>query len=159
MRSLPSLGPRGEGWVAIQFILLGAIAVAGWWGGPAWTGAVVTVSTLAGLLGIAAGAVMAFLGVRHLGDALTPLPHPREQAELVQTGIYRRVRHPIYGGLIVAALGWGLLTASIPALLLTGVLAVFFRLKSAREETWLTDQFPAYGAYRERTRRFIPWLG
>ncbi|MDH4141001.1 MAG: isoprenylcysteine carboxylmethyltransferase family protein [Chloroflexota bacterium] len=159
MHSLPSLGPRGEGWVAIQFILLGSIAVAGWWGGPDWTGAVVTVSTLAGLLGIAAGAVMAFLGVRHLGDALTPLPHPRDQAELVQTGIYRRVRHPIYGGLIVAALGWGLLTASIPALLLTGVLAVFFRLKSAREETWLTDQFPAYGAYRERTRRFIPWLG
>ncbi len=159
MRSLPSLGPRGEGWVAIQFILLGAIAVAGWWGGPAWTGAVATVSTLAGLLGIAAGAVMAFLGMRHLGDALTPLPHPREQAELVQTGIYRRVRHPIYGGLIVAALGWGLLTASTPALLLTGVLAVFFRLKSAREEAWLTDQFPSYGAYRERTRRFIPWLG
>ena len=78
-----------------------------------------------------AGGAEAGLGIRHLGDALTPLPHPRADAELVESGIYRLVRHPIYGGLIVASVGWGLVTASVVALVLAGGLGLFFLLKSS----------------------------
>jgi protein-S-isoprenylcysteine O-methyltransferase Ste14 len=42
------------------------------------------------------------------------------------------VRHPVYGGLATAALGWSLLMVSPPALLLTGALAIFFDLKVRR---------------------------
>jgi protein-S-isoprenylcysteine O-methyltransferase Ste14 len=76
----------------------------------------------------------------------------------VETGAYRLVRHPIYGGLVAASLGWGLLTASAPALAGAAVLLAFFRLKSAREEAWLVARYPGYAAYRGRTRRMLPFL-
>jgi protein-S-isoprenylcysteine O-methyltransferase Ste14 len=74
----------------------------------------------------------------------------------VQTGAYRLSRHPIYGGLILAAAGWGLLTASLVALVLAAVLLGFFDLKSRREEHWLEARYLDYPAYRARTRRLIP---
>ena len=79
-------------------------------------------------------------------------------ARLVDTGAYRLVRHPIYGGLIVAAAGWGLATASPVAIVGAGVLLVFFDLKSRREEAWLAGQFEGYAAYRSRTRKLLPGL-
>jgi protein-S-isoprenylcysteine O-methyltransferase Ste14 len=106
-----------------------------------------------------AGVVQAWRGVRDLGESLTPLPHPRDDADLVETGIYGSVRHPIYGGLILLGLGWALLAASPLALALALVLVPFFWLKSSMEERWLGERFPTYPDYRRRTRRFIAWIG
>lgn len=158
MSRLPTLGPRGEGWVAIQFVLLGAIAFAGMLG-PAWDGYARIATSVAGLALIAAGLTLAARGLRDLSSALTPLPYPRDDAELVETGVYAHARHPIYGGLVMAALGWGLLAASPVAIALAVALLAFFELKSRREEVWLAERFPGYPAYRERTRRLIPWIG
>ena len=77
---------------------------------------------------------------------------------LVEDGVFGLVRHPMYGGLVIAALGWGLVMASPTALAGALVLGVFFDLKSRREEAWLAEQFAGYAAYRRRTRRLIPWL-
>jgi protein-S-isoprenylcysteine O-methyltransferase Ste14 len=41
-----------------------------------------------------------------LGQNLTPLPHPRDDGQLVQTGIYGLVRHPLYSGVISLALAY-----------------------------------------------------
>ena len=157
MSNLPSLGPRGEGWVAIQFVLLGAIGLAALTG-PSWDGSVRSLTTVAGFVLALAGLAMALLGLRDLGANLTPLPYPRDSARLVESGIYSRVRHPIYGGIIVGAVGWGLATTSAVALALGGVLALFFLLKSRREEAWLIARFPEYPAYRQRTKALIPFL-
>ena len=154
---LPSLGPRGEGWVAIQFALLPVIVGAGYLG-PAWGEPIRTVTTVAGALLLAAGGLLGGRGVFDLRENLTPLPHPKEDARLVEAGAYRLVRHPIYGGLVIAAFGWGLLAASLAALVAAAVLLVFFDLKSRREEAWLQERFPGYPAYRARSRRLIPWL-
>lgn len=159
MDRLPSLGPRGEGWVILQVVLLALIAACGWWTGPDLEGTARIVALVAGAGLIAIGGFLAVRGVVDLRDALTPLPHPRPGAELVETGVYAHARHPIYGGLIVASVGWSLLTASAIALFLTVVLAGFFVLKSAREEAWLTAHYPGYTAYRARTKRFIPGIG
>ena len=158
MTRLPSLGPRGEGWVAIQGILLVAIALAGLLG-PAWVGGFRVATSIGGALLIAAGCLLALRGTRDLRGALTPLPYPRPDAELVQTGAYALVRHPIYGGLVLMAAGWGMLTASPAALGGAAALLAFFELKSRREEVWLDARFTAYAAYRTRTRRIIPWIG
>jgi len=144
--------------VLIQGILLVAVAAAGALG-PAWDGAVRTATSIGGGLLVAAGLALAARGTRDLRGALTPFPHPRADAELVETGVYRLVRHPIYGGLVVVAAGWGLLTASPAALVGAGLLLAFFELKSRREEAWLERRFAGYSAYRARTRRLIPWIG
>lgn len=157
MTRLPSLGPRGEGWVVGQFVLLGIVAVAGLLG-PEVTGAARAASgVVGGVLG-AAGGLLAVRGLWDLRDALTPLPHPKPGAELVVSGVYGLVRHPIYGGLVLGAVGWALLTASVVALLAAVVLAAYFDLKSRREEVWLVDHHPGYEAYRRGTRRLLPWI-
>ena len=158
MTRLPALGPRGEGWVVIQGVLLVVTAAAGWLG-PAWDGAPRLLSSIAGVVLIAAGLWLAARGIRDLRGALTPLPYPRQGAELVETGVYALVRHPIYGGLVIAGVGWGLLTASPAAIAAAVVLLAFFELKSRREEAWLEGRFAGYAAYRARTRRLIPWIG
>jgi protein-S-isoprenylcysteine O-methyltransferase Ste14 len=156
--SLPSLGPRGEGWVVIQGILLVAILFAGLTETPfsqdAWTAA-----SIAGASLLAVGGVIAVLGVRGLGRGLTPLPHPHDHGELVSTGAYRIVRHPIYAGVVLSALGYALLMhALVTAIVGSLVLLAFFTAKSAREEVWLEQRYPGYAAYRDRTKRIIPFV-
>ncbi len=154
---LPSMGPRGEGWVIIQAVLLFAIAVSAI-AGPAWSGGLRVLSLVVGGTAIVAGGTLVIGGMRGLGGQVTPFPRPSADASLVETGAYSLVRHPIYGGLILGALGWGLVAASIPTLGLTVVLLGFFDLKSRREEAWLVARFPGYAAYRGRTKRLIPYL-
>jgi protein-S-isoprenylcysteine O-methyltransferase Ste14 len=157
MSGLPSLGPRGEGWVALQGVLLVAIAACGFLP-PAWDGPARLVAAAVGAALIAAGIALAVAGMRDLRENLTPLPRPRDGGALIETGAYSLARHPIYGGLVIAAFGWGLVIASTVALVLALGLLVFFDLKSRREEAWLEASYPDYPAYRRRTRRLIPFL-
>ena len=154
---LPDLGPRGEGWFLIQVVLFGAIALSGGVG-PAWAGGPAAVGIVLGGILICCGGILSLRGLLDLRESLTPFPRPLEGARLVDSGAYRLVRHPIYGGLILGAVGWGLLRAS--PLTLLGALALigFFDLKSRREEIWLSESFEDYPAYRSRTRRLLPWV-
>ena len=158
MRQLPDLGPRGEGWVLLQFALLPLVVLAGVLAGDAWGGALATATALVGLGLMGVGALLVGRGLLDLGRNLTPVPAPRDDAQLVESGSYASVRHPIYGGLIATALGWSLVMASPLALLLALVLAGFFELKSRREEAWLRERYEGYPAYMERTRRFFPGI-
>ncbi len=142
----------------IQGVLLVAIGIGGLTETP-FSPEVLTPASVVGLLLLALGGLMALLGVRQLGSALTAFPHPRDGGDLVETGVYRFVRHPIYGGLVIAALGYGLVMhALVTAIAGSLVLLAFFRLKSAREEIWLVARYPGYGAYRARTRRMLPFI-
>ena len=62
MRSLPTLGPRGEGWVVIQGVILVAIFIAGGLG-PAWGGGLRVSTGAVGILLIATGGLMAVRGL------------------------------------------------------------------------------------------------
>ncbi len=148
---------RGEAWLAGQVVLFAAIALAPRRipGLPEWPAALRLPSQAAGMLLGAAGALLALVGARALGPSLTIFPRPRDDGTLVQDGIYGVVRHPIYTGVLLGALGWSLLRTSLPALALTGALALFFDRKARREEIWLEQKYPEYGAYRARVRRRI----
>jgi protein-S-isoprenylcysteine O-methyltransferase Ste14 len=156
-RALPDLGPRGEGWVVLQGIIFMAIFGAGWVG-PAWSGAARLAGAALGIAAIAAGGSLALRAVVDLGESLTAVPRPKERARLVERGAYRMVRHPIYGGLVLGAIGWGLAMAAPLAIAAGALLGVFFDLKSRREEAWLTDRYADYPAYRSRTRKLLPWI-
>lgn len=155
---LPSLGPRGEGWVIGQGILLVAVAALGLADlrdlPPQSTVGWATV--VLGLAVMSGGLLIGGRALRDLGANLTAMPHPRDDAQFVEVGIYRVIRHPMYASLITAALGWVLITTSVPAAAATAALAVWLDLKSRREEAWLRGRYPEYEAYRRRTHRFIP---
>lgn len=153
----PALGRRGEGWVALQSIVIAGIVVCavlgpGWpHGGEPWL-------RIAGFLLIAIGLAMFVAATVTLGRSLTPLPRPRDDATLRHTGLYARVRHPIYGALLVTGVGVSLDRSPL-VFAPTAVLAVVFTLKSIREEAWLTERYPGYADYRRATpRRFVPWV-
>ena len=160
MSGLPSLGPRGEGWVALQSVILFWIVATGWSFPVGVATGLSPVVVAIGTALIAAGLFLVGAGILALAshDAFTALPRPRDSARLVETGVYRLVRNPVYGGLILTGLGWALVRGSAAALLGVVVLFLFFDLKRRREEAWLVERFPAYAAYREHTRRLIPWI-
>ena len=87
---------------------------------------------------------------------LTPFPRPLDHARLQVGGAYGRVRHPIYGGLILIALGWSLISSPL-TLVVTVALMLVLEMKSRLEESMLAQRFPEYDAYRQRVRwRFVP---
>jgi protein-S-isoprenylcysteine O-methyltransferase Ste14 len=154
---LPSLGARGEGWVLIQVILVAGV-IAGGLLGTRWPGQ----GRLPRLvLAASLGAVAAWLvvtAVASLGRSITPMPRPHGRTVLKENGPYAMVRHPIYGGLILIALAWSLLTSPW-ALIPSGVLMIFFALKARLEEYWLTELYSGYRRYARRVQhRFIPYV-
>lgn len=159
-------GSRGEWWVVVQTILLAAVVFspAVWrWSAvghpPASESAPGRAAWVAlGVVLVVAGLGLAARAVLDLGPNLTPFPAPRRRGVLVRTGAYARVRHPIYGGLIIAAAGWALWRMSGLHLLLTAILAWFLYTKAGHEEVLLAERFPEYASYRTRTHRLIPWL-
>jgi len=157
---IPALGPRGEGWVVAQLTLFGAIAGFGLRdlmarpsGDP-----VAPVQLVVGGVAIASGGFVALRGVLDLGRNLSPFPRPLPGSALVDTGAYRLIRHPIYCGLVVGAIGWSVAAWSIGAALTSVLLLLLFDAKSRREEVWLTAEFAGYAAYRARTKRLIPGI-
>ena len=112
---------------------------------------------MASILGLS-GLIFIIKGLIDLGKNLTPLPYPREDGELVQTGIYGIVRHPLYSGLILAALGWTLFQMSISHLIASALLIILFEIKANREEAWLTKKYPDYSEYRQRVKKLIPGI-
>jgi protein-S-isoprenylcysteine O-methyltransferase Ste14 len=149
---------RGDGWVVAQALLVAAIIVVGLVG-PAWNGVTPWLLVPAGALLLAAGGILAAVGLRGLGPSLSPFPRPRRGGGVVAHGPYAQVRHPIYGGLMLAAPGWALLTASVAALVLALVLVAFLVLKARHEEELLLRSYPEYAGYRDRVRRrFLPGL-
>jgi protein-S-isoprenylcysteine O-methyltransferase Ste14 len=113
--------------------------------------------SVASILGLG-GLILIIKALIDLGKNLTPLPYPLENGELVQTGIYGIVRHPLYGGLILAALGWTLFQMSLSHLIATAILIIFFDIKANREETWLTQKYPEYSDYQQRVKKIIPGI-
>ena len=148
---------RGEGYVVVQGLLIALLAGGPWIDPAAWSGEAVPWLAAGGILG-AAGVGLAAAGVLALGRNLTPLPYPRKGANLVESGAYRAVRHPIYAGLVLAAFGWALAWRSPITLVLAIVLLVFLDLKSRREERWLVEAFPAYAEYRRRVKKLVPFV-
>ena len=161
MTRLPALGPRGEGWLAAQ---LGLILFVGYApqldGAPAWGGSTATLTAVLGTALGALGVALAVTAAWQLAEAraLTALPLPRAHGELVRAGAYRYVRHPIYSGIELAAIDWGLAHGSPMALLGAAALFTVLAMKAAREEAWLAARYPDYAAYRLRTKRLIPGL-
>src|SRR5204863_6983226 len=97
---LPELGPRGEGWLAVQLLLGAAIAGCGFVG-VYWPGLADSFLGILGLLIAVAGTLLVVLGLLALGRSFTPLPRPRVRTRLRESRIFRLVRHPVYGGAIL----------------------------------------------------------
>lgn len=157
MVSVPQLGERGGGWVVLQVTLIVAILVLGV-AGPAWPGSAHWPLKGLAVLLATAGAVLMAKSARSLGASFTPFPRPTETGELLETGPYAIVRHPVYSGGVLFFVGISL-ALSPWALIGAAGLALLWALKAKVEERFLVERYPGYAGYRERTRyRLVPFV-
>ena len=153
-------GARGEWYVAAQVALIALVffgprTLPGW---PLWPESLARISVVIGASLAISGLGLLLCSQFELGTYLTPLPYPKPDATLVQTGPYRLVRHPMYAGGILLAFGWALVVHGWLTLAYATVLLVFLEFKSAREERWLIEKYPGYPDYQKRVRKLIPFI-
>lgn len=145
----------GVGWVVVQMLLLAALAVVA----PLWRGHWPLVLSMGlGIVSLCYAAWTGLRGVRGLGRNLTPLPVPRAGGELITTGIYARLRHPLYAAVMAMGLGWACLWSSGPALGIALLLILFLHAKTLHEERLLRAKFADYNRYAASVPRYFPRL-
>jgi protein-S-isoprenylcysteine O-methyltransferase Ste14 len=111
-----------------------------------------------GTLLFACGIGLAVWARLHLGRNWGMPMSQRAEPELVTSGPYRFVRHPIYSGLLTALLGTALVD-NLLGLVVVAVLVAYFYYCGTVEEKNLAVTFPeAYPEYRSRTKMLIPFL-
>jgi len=117
-----------------------------------WTAALGVAITAAGL-GFAMWA-RAYIGTNWSSSVTVKVGH-----QLVRTGPYRWVRHPIYTGLILAMLGTALERRQVRGLVAVLLLYAGFKIKSRIEERTMTNTFGAeYDDYSRSTGAIVPRL-
>ena len=111
-----------------------------------------------GAVVFASGIALAIWARVHLGRNWgMPMPQ-KDEPELVTSGPYKFVRHPIYSGLLAAVLGTALATNLI-GLIIVAILGAYFYYSASVEEKNLIAAFPtAYPAYRSSTKMLVPFV-
>ena len=111
-----------------------------------------------GLLLFAAGLSFAVWARIHIGRNWGTPMSQKDEPELVTSGPYRLVRHPIYTGLLLGVIGTavGLSWTWLIAVALAGA---YFIYSAVVEERNLTEQFPdTYPAYKRSTKMLVPFV-
>lgn len=112
---------------------------------------------LVGLAAFAAGVALYRWGGRALGDALSPLTEPRPGAPLVRTGPYRWLRHPMYVGQALIAVGAPLtLGCRVTVWLAVPAVVVLVR-RIVLEERALARVHPEYSRHASPAKRVAPF--
>jgi protein-S-isoprenylcysteine O-methyltransferase Ste14 len=153
-------GARGEWYVVLQFALFALIVAGPATVGPLarWPVRLAPWLAAIGLVLAGAGALLAYQAARHLSRNLTPLPEPKPGGRLIVSGPYRFARHPIYGGVILVAMGYALALRGWLTLGYVMALIWLLTLKIRFEERRLASIYPEYAGYRRTTRRFVPFV-
>lgn len=111
-----------------------------------------------GLVLFAAGLGFAIWARVHIGRNWGSPMTRKAEPELVTSGPYRLVRHPIYSGILTAGAGTAI-ALSWAWLIAVALAAVYFIYSATVEERFLTEQFPdAYPAYRRTTKMLVPFI-
>ena len=119
----------------------------GFW--PFWLGAALTV----------AGMLFAVWAREHLGRNWSRSVTIKQGHELITTGPYAVVRHPIYTGTLAGFLGMAIAISEVRGFIVFVLMFLVFWFKLRLEEQWMRSQFgEAYAAYSRHTAALVPYL-
>ena len=149
----PTSRPVGNALVALQFMLVAALALAAIMAVRDRAIPPVALTLALGGLALATWAVTC-----NRPGNFNIRPEPRAGGQLVVHGPYRWIRHPMYTAVIAIAAACAALADAAWAWLCVPALAAVLVAKATLEERALLVVHPDYGAYRARTKRFLPWV-
>jgi protein-S-isoprenylcysteine O-methyltransferase Ste14 len=116
---------------------------------PFWLGAAVTI----------AGLLFAVWARLHLGRNWSRSVTIKQGHELITTGPYTAVRHPIYTGILIGLLGTAIALSQVRGFIAFALFFFAFALKLRMEEQWMSSQFgETYANYAEHTAALVPYL-
>lgn len=127
------------GWLGVRFVPAGPVSQ--------WLGVAIT----------AAGVAVAIWARWHLGSNWSGIVTLKEGHELIRSGPYRAIRHPIYTGILMALFGSSVTLGEVRGLIAIVVGLFFFYVKARREESFLAEEFgPAFTEHQRKTGMFLP---
>jgi len=116
---------------------------------PFWLGAAVTI----------AGLLFAVWAREHLGSNWSRSVTIKQGHELITTGPYAVVRHPIYTGILAGFLGMAIAISQVRGFIAFVLIFLAFWIKLRIEEQWMRSQFgEAYATYAQQTAALVPYL-
>src|SRR6267143_752799 len=116
---------------------------------PFWLGAAVTI----------AGLLFAVWAREHLGRNWSRSVTIKQGHELITTGPYAVVRHPIYTGILTGFLGMAIAISQVRGFIVFVLFFLAFWIKLRMEEQWMRSQFgEAYTSYAHQTAALVPYL-
>jgi protein-S-isoprenylcysteine O-methyltransferase Ste14 len=128
-------------WLYLQLWPVGLLAF--------WLGAAVTV----------AGLLFAVWAREHLGRNWSRSVTIKKGHELITTGPYAMVRHPIYTGILIGFLGMAITISQVRGFIVVVLIFLAFWIKLSMEEQWMRSQFgEAYASYARQTAALVPYL-
>lgn len=135
--------------VTLQFTLIAAIVQ--YCGFPFYDLIFLFIGIFGGVIGLLAIFTMKVNNLR-----VQPIPKP--DAELITSGIYNYIRHPMYSSVLLMMLPFVLHTTETISLILYCSLLAILIIKLQYEEQLLIQKFTVYSDYKKRTYRLIPFI-
>lgn len=119
----------------------------GFW--PFWLGAALTV----------AGLLFAIWAREHLGSNWSRSVTIKQGHDLITTGPYAVVRHPIYTGVLIGFFGMAVAVSQVRGFLAFVLMFFVLWVKLRMEEEWMRSQFgETYATYARQTAALVPYL-
>jgi protein-S-isoprenylcysteine O-methyltransferase Ste14 len=116
------------------------------------------INVLSAILAVA-GLIVAIMARRALAENWSAAVALKRDHELITTGLYRYVRHPIYTGNLLMVLGTALSFDTLSACIGFFIIVFTVLLKLRQEEVLLTEHFSEeYSSYKKRTKILIPFI-
>ena len=105
-----------------------------------------------GLIIIIIASIIMLVAIKDLGSNLSPFPKPISNGNLITSGIYRLIRHPMYYSLILISFGVFIIKLSLYYLCLTISLILVIKFKIILEEKYLNNKFRDYSLYKNTVK-------
>lgn len=139
------------GFIALQPLILPWLSVSttAWWG---------LLIQITGVLIVGGGLVLQGWSRLHLRQFYAERVEVQPEHDLIDTGPYHYIRHPIFTSFFMYVLGLLLINPSLPLLLLVFYVFWDFSRAAKQEEKLLCETLPGYTEYMARTERFFPRL-
>ena len=164
-KQVKSQEPRYQRFIQYWLPLLVAFYLLGpgeWFGHSLLRENFVSHSNLVGIIGLVCGilgtAIACWSRIR-LGRNWSLAVQQKQDHELITSGIYSVVRHPIYTGLLMLFIGNGIIVGDYRAILAVIIVFISFWFKLKKEEQLLIETFgDRYITYKQHTKALIPYI-